>query len=107
MSGHVEGLFECFVSLTVGSTKGPLAYQGHTIKVFMDALQRALEDPKFTFTDRIGGKHRVHGATVFHVGPTIGTLQRHFADAASGRIGDVPPERTPRGKRARRSPRRR
>ena len=92
MSGHVEGFFEAFVSLTISSSKGPFAYDGHKIAYFMAALEEALK--KLEFDDPLpefkGEKHEIRDAIVFHVGPTLSSLQYHLWEAGrGGPVGDV------------------
>ena len=95
MSGHVEGFFEAFVSLTIDSTKGPFAYDGHSIGQFMARLEEALQ--KVAFEDPVfkGETHAVKDAIVFHVGPTLSSLQYHVWEAAGRKpVGDI---KTPPG----------
>ena len=89
MSGHVEGFFECGVTLTVGSRIGPLGYDEHRIALFMEALEQALLQVRFDDGVFSNNGHQVHDAVVWHVGPTLSSLQHHFSELRKGNPGDV------------------
>ena len=103
MSGHVEAFSECFVSLSVGSTKGPFAYPNHTLGRFMAALEAALTNVEFRDPVLRRERHTVRAAKVFHVAPNIDYLRRQLVNAAQGGYGDIAPAAIRRSDRAKKA----